>query len=96
MQKNPDELKKPIREIIKESSPWCEKYRPSSFQNIVLDPINRKIFENILEHKKFPHMLFYGPPGAGKTTSADNLIKKYQSLYGKLNSENIIHLNASD
>jgi DNA polymerase III delta prime subunit len=96
MQKIPNELKKPIREIIQESSPWCEKYRPSSFQNIVLDPINRKIFENILENKKFPHMLFYGPPGAGKTTSADNLIKKYQSLYGKLNSENIIHLNASD
>lgn len=88
--------KKPIREITKESSPWTEKYRPHDFNHIVLDPINRRIFQNILEKKKFPHMLFYGPPGAGKTTSADNLIRKYQSLYGKINSENIIHLNASD
>ena len=58
--------------------------------------MNRKIFEKILEKRKFPHMLFYGPPGAGKTTSADNLIRKYQSLYSRVNKENIIHLNASD
>ena len=89
-------IKKPIREMTKESSPWSEKYRPQDFNHIVLDPMNRKIFQNILEKKKFPHMLFYGPPGAGKTTSADNLIRKYQSLYSKPNTENIIHLNASD
>ena len=88
--------KKPIRDITKESSPWSEKYRPSDFDHIVLDPINKKIFNNILEHKKFPHMLFYGPPGAGKTTSAENLIRKYQFIYNKMNKENIIHLNASD
>jgi len=41
-------------------------------------------------------MLFYGPPGAGKTTSAENLIRKYQSLHHRVNKENIIHLNASD
>jgi len=89
-------IKKPIREMTKESSPWCEKYRPQDFNHIVLDPINRKIFQNILDKKKFPHMLFYGPPGAGKTTSADNLIRKYQSYYSKPTTENIIHLNASD
>ena len=88
--------KKTIREITKDSSPWSEKYRPSEFQNIVLDPMNRKIFEKILEKRKFPHMLFYGPPGAGKTTSADNLIRKYQSMHSRVNKENIIHLNASD
>ena len=91
-----DSPKKTIREMTKESSPWSEKYRPSEFNDIVLDPINRKIFEKILEKRKFPHMLFYGPPGAGKTTSADNLIRKYQSLYSRVNKENIIHLNASD
>ena len=91
-----DSPKKTIREMTKESSPWSEKYRPSEFNDIVLDPLNRKIFEKILEKRKFPHMLFYGPPGAGKTTSADNLIRKYQSLYSRVNKENIIHLNASD
>lgn len=82
--------------FIKDNSPWSEKYRPSDFKHIVLDPINRKIFQNILDKKKFPHMLFYGPPGAGKTTSAENLIRKYQSLHHRVNKENIIHLNASD
>jgi replication factor C subunit 3/5 len=88
--------KRQIREMTKDSSPWSEKYRPQDFNHIVLDPINRQIFENIIKKRKFPHMLFYGPPGAGKTTSADNLIRKYQSLYTKPNTENIIHLNASD
>jgi replication factor C subunit 3/5 len=32
----------------KESIPWVEKYRPNNFDDIVLDPINRKIFQNIL------------------------------------------------
>jgi replication factor C subunit 3/5 len=85
-----------IRELTKESSPWSEKYRPSDFNHIVLDPLNRQIFQNILEKKKFPHLLFYGPPGVGKTTSAENLIRKYQSIYHKSNKENIILLNASD
>lgn len=79
-----------------EAMPWCEKYRPSSFADIVLEPYNRKIFHNILEHKRFPHLLLYGPPGVGKTTSAENLIRAYQTKYYKNNSENVIHLNASD
>ena len=40
-------IKKPIREITKESSPWSEKYRPQDFNHIVLDPINRKIFQRV-------------------------------------------------
>ena len=53
--------------------PWSEKYRPKSFQQTILDPVNRSIFENIIERKQFPNILFYGPPGVGKTTSAINL-----------------------
>ena len=90
------QINKNIRESTKEKCPWSEKYRPSDFNNIILDPINRKIFENILKKKNFPHMLFYGPPGAGKTTSADNLIRKYQFTYHRCNKETVIHLNASD
>jgi replication factor C subunit 3/5 len=94
IQKN--EKKNTDKISTKDNCPWSEKYRPSDFKHIVLDPINRKIFQNILDKKKFPHMLFYGPPGAGKTTSAENLIRKYQSLHHRVNKENIIHLNASD
>lgn len=81
----------------KKNSPWIEKYRPSQFNQIVLEPTNRTIFENILKKRKFPHMLFYGPPGVGKTTTANNLIKEYQTVfYNHPNSETVIHLNASD
>jgi replication factor C subunit 3/5 len=79
--------------------PWIEKYRPSNFNSIVLDPINRILFENILKKRYFPNMLFYGPPGTGKTTTIINLINEYQSMDPNgtsLNKTNIIHLNASD
>ena len=80
----------------KENTPWCEKYRPTKMDSIVLDPLNKKIFDNILANKTFPHLLFYGPPGVGKTTTADNLITDYQQRHSKPNKETIIHLNASD
>ena len=79
-----------------ESIPWVEKYRPTQFDDIVLDPVNRKFFENILEKKYFPNLLFYGPPGTGKTTSIINLINEFQKRHSKPNKSNIIHLNASD
>ena len=80
----------------KETTPWCEKYRPVNMESIVLDPFNKKIFHNIIEKNTFPHLLFYGPPGVGKTTTADNLVNDYQRRTSKLNRETIIHLNASD
>jgi replication factor C subunit 3/5 len=64
--------------IQNENIPWIEKYRPSDFNHIVLDPINRTLFENILEKRYFPNLLFYGPPGTGKTTTIINLINEYQ------------------
>ena len=76
--------------------PWCEKYRPRNFDDIILETNNRQIFDNILKKDRFPHLLFYGPPGAGKTTSAENLINTYQEMHHKRNKETIIHLNASD
>ena len=76
--------------------PWVEKYRPAHFDNIVLDPINRNLFQKIIDKKRFPHLLFYGPPGTGKTTTVINLIQQYQKEHGNVNKGNIIHLNASD
>jgi DNA polymerase III delta prime subunit len=76
--------------------PWVEKYRPDHFDKIVLDPFNRKMFENILHHKYFPNLLLYGPPGTGKTTTIINLINEFQSRHYKINKSLVIHLNASD
>ena len=57
--------------------PWIEKYRPNSFENIVLDENNKIIFKNIIETNKTPNLLLFGPPGTGKTTTAINFIKSY-------------------
>ena len=56
--------------INEESQPWCEKYRPTQFENIVLDPYNKDIFLNMLDKKYFPNILLYGPPGTVMCVSA--------------------------
>lgn len=76
--------------------PWVEKYRPTSLNNIVLDEINRKILNNIIKQDNFPNILFFGPPGTGKTTTIINLIREYNENYGLNGTDHIMHLNASD
>lgn len=76
--------------------PWTEAYRPSNFNDVVLDPFNKQILENIIELNHFPNLLFHGPPGTGKTTTIINLINKYQEKINCKNKELIINLNASD
>jgi len=76
--------------------PFTEKYRPTNFDEIVLDQSNRKILSNIIETSYFPNLLFYGPPGTGKTTTIINLIDAYQTKLKNRNKDLIIHLNASD
>ena len=80
----------------KEFIPFVEKYRPTMFDEIVLDPLNKKILSNIIETSYFPNLLFYGPPGTGKTTTVINIINAYQTKLGKKNKDLVIHLNASD
>ena len=76
--------------------PWVEKYRPSKFEDIVLDPNNREIMNNILKTNYFPNILLYGPPGTGKTTTIVNLVNSYLDMRGKSHKGLMVHLNASD
>ena len=76
--------------------PWCEKYRPSDLNDIVLSENNKLFFNNILEKNIFPNLLLYGPPGTGKTTTIINLINSYQKKFYTIDKTQIIHLNASD
>jgi replication factor C subunit 3/5 len=41
-------------------------------------------------------LLFFGPPGTGKTTTIINLVNSYQEVLGQKNKGLMIHLNASD
>lgn len=76
--------------------PWVEKYRPSKLNDIVLDPLNKAIIDNIVEKNHFPNILLYGPPGTGKTTTIINLVNKFQEKHNQQNKGLMIHLNASD
>jgi len=83
-------------DVAKNNIPWVEKYRPTDFDAIVLDSMNRRLFTNILTQDYFPNLLFYGPPGTGKTTTIINLIQSYQKKHGEVNRGTVLHLNASD
>ena len=76
--------------------PWVEKYRPTNFNDIVLDKYNKIIFNNIIKTNYFPNILLYGPPGTGKTTTIINIINLYQKTNNENNKGLMIHLNASD
>lgn len=82
--------------MAKSNIPWVEKYRPTQFDDIVLDPLNKKIFTRILKTDYFPNLLFYGPPGTGKTTTIINLINTYQKNHNQISRSTVLHLNASD
>lgn len=86
------------------STPWVEKYRPMKFENIVLSKPMRDTMNQWIEQKRFPNILLHGPPGTGKTTTAWNIIRKYQNEVETItetthiysDSHNVISLNASD
>jgi replication factor C subunit 3/5 len=82
--------------MVTSGIPLVEFYRPKKFEDIVLDPLNKQILQNIIDTSYFPNLLFYGPPGTGKTTTIINLITSYQEKLNNKNKDLIIHLNASD
>lgn len=95
-EKNDEVDYKNINNYLKNSTPWVEKYRPAVFEEIVLDPLNKKLLKNIIDNNYFPNLLFYGPPGTGKTTTIINLVNMYQEKMNLKNKGLMIHLNASD
>jgi replication factor C small subunit len=73
--------------------PFVEKYRPINLDNIVEQKDVIMSIKGILEKKEMLNLLFYGPPGVGKTTIALSLAKH---LYGDKYPEYTLELNASD
>ena len=78
------------------SLPWVEKYRPSTFKDIVLEPLTKELLDKMLEKGHLPNLLLYGPPGTGKTTTAVNLVNEYRRRKGEISPGHVVHLNASD
>jgi replication factor C small subunit len=72
---------------------WIEKYRPSNLSEVVgQTPITSRL-KNYVKERSMPHLLFAGPAGTGKTTSALALARE---LFGELWKHNLHELNASD
>lgn len=72
---------------------WTEKYRPKKLSEIKGQESITGRLEAFIKAKNFPHLLFAGPAGVGKTTAAIAMAKE---LYGDTWQDNIMELNASD
>ncbi|KAI5713403.1 hypothetical protein M8J75_016123 [Diaphorina citri] len=58
---------------------WVDKYRPNNLQKLDFHCKQANHLRNLLKEGDFPHLLFYGPSGAGKKTRIMALLKE---LYG--------------
>lgn len=72
---------------------WTEKHRPDTLSEVVgQDDITERL-QAFVDEDSIPHMMFAGPAGTGKTTSAIALAK---DLYGDEWKQNFMETNASD
>ena len=72
---------------------WSEKYRPKKLSQVVNQKEIIKGISNLIKSPDIPHMLFAGPAGVGKTTTALCIAME---LLGEEWRKNTLELNASD
>lgn len=73
--------------------PWVEKYRPKKLNDIVGQSKIIKSLQNIFNGGSFPHLLFYGGSGSGKTSTILAILNDY---FGKKKKLMVMRLDASD
>ena len=79
----------PIEDLM-----WVEKYRPSSFEDLVDQKTVKQRLEALIQKKEqLPHLLFAGPPGSGKTTTAMIIARL---ILGEHWRDYTLSLNSSD
>ncbi len=78
-----------------ENRPFVEKYRPRFLSEVVNQEGIIKRLKQFVKDKSMPHLIFAGPAGTGKTTSALAMVRE---LYGRKMARNrtYLELNASD
>lgn len=75
------------------NGPWVEKYRPKTLEDVVGQKHIIERLENYVNEESIPNLMFTGPAGVGKTTTALALVK---SILGEYWRQNFLELNASD
>ncbi|MDR2544783.1 MAG: replication factor C small subunit [Methanobrevibacter sp.] len=76
------------------NGPWVEKYRPQSLDDIVGQKhVTGRLKKYVGNDDGMPNLMFTGPAGVGKTTTALALVK---STIGEYWRQNFLELNASD
>jgi replication factor C small subunit len=75
------------------SGPWVEKYRPQKLEDIVGQKQIVARLQKYVGEESMPNLMFTGPAGVGKTTTALALTK---SILGEYWRQNFLELNASD
>ena len=71
---------------------WCEKYRPKSFNEMIIDPVLKQKFLEMVRdpNTNLNHLLLVGSPGTGKTTICKLLVQETSG------PENCLKINSSD
>lgn len=75
------------------SLPWVEKYRPKDISEIMSHQDHIETITRLVDARKMPHILFFGPAGTGKTSTVMACARR---LYGDKLRQNVLELNASD
>lgn len=79
---------------ISTATPWVERYRPKSLKDVSHQTEVVATLQNAVQTGRLPHLLFYGPPGSGKTSVALALCR--QLWHPSQWRRRVLELNASD
>jgi len=74
--------------------PWIDKYRPHRLDDIVFQNEVKTMLKSMIKNNSLPHLLFYGSPGTGKTSTI--LALAHELFNSKYYKDRVIELNASD
>ncbi|NLI62706.1 MAG: AAA family ATPase [Methanosarcinaceae archaeon] len=82
-----------MKENEKGTDLWTLKYRPKTVEDILGNDSAKKSLRILIDGDSVPHIIFYGPPGSGKTTAVLAMAKE---LFGDSFESNLVYINASD